>query len=86
MNLRKDHYRLSLTRKPLRIVSSAWGGSVLNDVLIGPTCADTICFYNTLVLPVRLFSMKDENKTREQLLTVDLLARASMKNVASCDK
>ena len=29
--------------------------------------------------------MKAKNLTKRQLLTVDLLARASMKNAASCD-
>jgi len=31
------------------------------------------------------FKMKAKNLTKRQLLTVDLLARASMKNAASCD-
>jgi hypothetical protein len=32
-----------------------------------------------------IFKMKAKNLTKRQLLTVDLLARASMKNAASCD-
>ena len=41
----------------------------------------------TIKLPeLQLPCVVDTRKSQRQLLTVDLLARASMKNAASCDK
>ena len=73
---------------PLWIVPSRWGECWIlkwSTCCFSPICATNCVFLRTF------FSIScvrsDLHKTKTwQLLTVDLLACASMKNVASCDK